>query len=99
MNLQISTCSTVMTGKHQVSADLAGEVVILNLDSGKYFGLDGVGARIWNLIQAPRTVDELLEILLSETEVESERCEHELLTLLTGLAAEGLVEIKEDVPA
>ena len=41
----------VKAAKEQVSCDLAGEAVILNLKSGQYFGLNEVGTRIWNLIQ------------------------------------------------
>ena len=40
--------------KDQVSCDLAGEAAILNIKSGVYYGLDPVGARIWNLMQEPR---------------------------------------------
>src|ERR1700730_14483347 len=43
----------------QVSCDLAGEAVILNLKNGIYFGLDPVGARIWSLIQKPTTFADL----------------------------------------
>jgi hypothetical protein len=52
----ISVDSTVMTAKDQVSSDLGDEVAILDLKGGTYYGLDAVGARIWNLIQKPRTV-------------------------------------------
>ena len=44
--------SVIVTATDQVSADLAGEAVILNLESGVYYSLDEVGAYIWSLIQA-----------------------------------------------
>jgi hypothetical protein len=68
---------------------------MLNLKNGVYYGLDPVGARIWNLIQQPRTVSEVLQILLREYEVDAERCERDLLELLQRLAAEGLIEVTE----
>jgi hypothetical protein len=46
--------SIVVATKDQVSSDLGGEVAILDLKAGVYYGLDTVGARIWNLIQEPR---------------------------------------------
>jgi len=82
-----------VAAKEQVSCDLAGEAAMLNLKNGVYYGLDPVGARIWNLIQQPRTVSEVLQILLEEYEVDAERCERDLLELLQNLAAEGLVEV------
>ena len=83
-----------MAANDQVSSDLGGEVAILDLKAGVYYGLDAVGARIWSLIQEPITVNEIRDILLEEYEVEPERCEHDLLALLRRLADEGLVEVR-----
>lgn len=63
---------------------------------GVYYGLDAVGARIWNLIQEPRTMNEVHETLLKEYDVEPDRCERDLLALLQELAAAGLIEIKDE---
>jgi hypothetical protein len=90
----VSGDSTVVAAKDQVSSDLGGEVAILDLKAGVYYGLDAVGARIWSLIQEPRTVNEILNILLEEYEVEPERCERDLLVLLQRLAEEGLIEVE-----
>ena len=90
----VSGSSTVVAAKDQVSSDLGGEVAILDLKAGVYYGLDAVGARIWSLIQEPITVNEIRDILLEEYEVEPERCEHDLLALLRRLADEGLVEVR-----
>ena len=90
----VSGDSTVVAAKDQVSSDLGGEVAILDLKAGVYYGLDAVGARIWSLIQEPRTVNEIRDILLEEYEVEPEHCERDLLALLRRLADEGLVEVR-----
>jgi hypothetical protein len=90
----VSGDSTVVAAKDQVSSDLGGEVAILDLKAGVYYGLDAVGARIWSLIQEPRTVNEIRDILLEEYEVEPERCERDLLVLLQRLADEGLIEVE-----
>ena len=90
----VSGDSTVVAAKDQVSSDLGGEVAILDLKAGVYYGLDAVGARIWSLIQEPRTVNEIRDILLEEYEVEPEHCEADLLALLRRLADEGLVEVR-----
>ena len=99
MNGKISARSTVVTAKEQLWCDLAGEAAILNLQNGVYYGLDPVGARIWNLIQTSRTVTEVRDILLQEYDVDPDCCERELLALLRALAAEGLIEMpkKRDV--
>ena len=82
MKTNICKDSTVVRAKDQVSCDLVGEAVILNLKSGVYYGLNPVGARIWELIQEPRTVSAVLDVLLEQYNVEAGRCERDLFCLL-----------------
>lgn len=89
----ITLSSVVQAVPDQVAANLAEEAVILNLTDGIYYGLNPVGARIWNLIQTPRTVQEVQGILIQEYEVEPQRCRVDLLELLQKLAAKGLITI------
>jgi len=97
--LKVSERSTVVVAEGQVSCDLAGEAAILDVKSGIYFGLNAVGARIWQMIQEPRTVSEVCKTLVEEYEVEPERCEHDLLTLLQELVTNGLIEVKDETGA
>ena len=96
MENRITGHSIVMVTKDQVSADLSGEAAILNLKTGTYYGLDAVGARIWSLIQEPRRVDEIKGVLVQEYDVEPERCEEDLLSLLEELLSHGLIEVKDE---
>jgi len=89
----ISANSTVVATEEQVSADLAGEAVILSLQSGMYYGLDQIGATIWTLIQEPRTVTEIRDAILDEYDVEPDRCERDAVELLEQLADAGLVKV------
>jgi hypothetical protein len=82
----------------QLASDLGGEVVILDLKSSQYYGLEGVGARIWDLIAAGSTVGEIEEQLLLEFDVDRERCADDLDGLLRGLVDRGLIELT-DAPA
>lgn len=85
--------------KDQVSTSLEDEAVILNLKDGVYYGLNPVGARVWELLQEPRTVREILNILLEEYEVAPQRCGQDLLDLLKELAAKKLIEVRDDQAA
>ena len=89
--------SFVASSKDRVSSDIGGEIAILNMKAGMYYGLDAVGARTWALIQKPKVVREVKNALLDEYRVEPERCEDDLLALLNDLAEKGLIEIKNDV--
>ncbi|MDH3445204.1 MAG: PqqD family peptide modification chaperone [Deltaproteobacteria bacterium] len=94
---QILKTSTVVAAKGRVWCDMAGEAVILNTDSGVYYGLNPVGARVWQLIQEPRTVQDLLRTLLETYDVSADRCELELISLLQELATKDLIVIQADL--
>jgi Coenzyme PQQ synthesis protein D (PqqD) len=83
----------------QISSDLAGEAVILDLASGVYYGLNEVGARIWHLIQQPHTIQAIQHTLLQEYDVDTEICTQDLLQLLQELQAAGLIQISHETPA
>jgi hypothetical protein len=91
----IKATTTVVVSKDQVSCDLAGEAAILNVKNGVYYGLNPLGARIWNLIQKPRTLSELRDILLREYEVDVSHLESDLRSLLAELAEHDLIEISK----
>ena len=91
--MTISSRSVVKAIKQQVSCDLSGEVVILNLQNGVYYGLNAVGARIWSLLETPRTVRDIQTALLDEYDIDSRACEEQVSSLLNDLAAHGLIEV------
>ena len=84
-------------GHRPAAADVGDEVVILALNAGEYYSLAAVGARIWEVIHEPRTVQEVVGRLLSEYDVDPERCERDLLALLQQLADVGLVEVRDEI--
>jgi hypothetical protein len=94
MNAKLSGRSVVVATKEQVSCELEGEAAILGLANGIYYGLDLIGAKVWSLLQQPRTIDEIRDAVLQEYEVEPERCQSDLLALLERLRAEGLIEVR-----
>src|SRR2546425_11037696 len=91
----LSLQSVVVAGARQVSCDLAGEAAILQLKSGVYYTLNPVGARVWTLVQQPVRVAALRDTLVAEYDVEPERLEADLFDLLTKLAAERLIEVRD----
>lgn len=92
----VEAYSIVVAAKEQVSSDLAGEAVILDFKSGVYYGLNEVGARIWNLIQQPKTVSEIRDAIVAEYEIEPELCDRDLKALLQQLEASGLIEVRNE---
>ncbi len=98
-DIRISDSSIVVADREQIFSDIGGEAVILHLKTGIYHGLNEIGARIWTLIQEPKSVKDIQRILLEEYEVEVERCDRDLIALLKDLLAAGLIEVKNETSA
>lgn len=92
MSQPLSSASTIVVSPSQVSTDLDGEVMILGMKAARYYSLDAVGCRIWSIIQQPTVVSDLCGRLQEEYAVTPERCQTEVLHLLSELAQEGLIE-------
>ena len=74
-----------------VSGRLHDETVMMNLDQGKYFSLNNVATRIWDLLAEPVTVDELCSVLTAEFDVDSRQCRSEVENYLEEMIRFGLV--------
>jgi hypothetical protein len=89
--------SVVVAAPDQVSADLAGEAVVLSFQTGKYYGLARVAARIWELLEMPARVAAIRDAVVQQFDVEPKRCERDLLKFLQQLADQGLIEIRDGI--
>jgi hypothetical protein len=95
----VSLDAAAFASSDQLSTRLGDEVVILGLKDSAYYGLADAGARIWELLQTRRTLEQILETLLSEYEVSKERASADLLALVADLHARGLVAITAPDPS
>jgi len=86
------TRTLVVRDPQVVFCSLADGGVLLNLSQGVYFGLDGIGARIWELLQTPQSRAELTEALLNEYDVSAEQCGKSVDSFLEQMRAQGLVQ-------
>jgi len=85
---------TICLSKQAVWSDLNGEIAILHLTSGVYFGLEGAGCAIWKFLQEPRTVGQIIEHLLATFDVPRDVCEQLTLSFLEQLAEPGLILVQ-----
>jgi len=90
----IARQSTVVAVSDQVSCTLEDEAVVLHLGRGVNYGLNPVGATVWNALQQPKTVNELVDLVIGEYAVEAAQCESDLLELLGKLENAGLIEVR-----
>ena len=74
--------------------ELDGEAVLLNLQTGKYFGLDPTGSRIWHFLVEFGSLAMAYTRMLDEYDVDAERLRADLLVLVDRLAAHGLIQLE-----
>jgi hypothetical protein len=65
--------------------DLNGEKVMMNIETGQYFALNEVASRIWELIEGPIIVNEVINSLLKEYDIDNKSCETAVVDFLSRL--------------
>jgi hypothetical protein len=89
----ISLLTKVQRNPKMVASKIDNELVMMSIDNGEYYGLDEVGSRIWELIETPIVVEELIINLLDEFEVERQDCENETFEFLEDLNSKKLLMV------
>ena len=94
MELQPLTLDTTITRSSSLlSSNLAGDVVMMDIEQGSYYGLETVAARIWTLTEQPITISALCENLVSEYNIAPEQCQQEVMTFLSELLVRRIIQI------
>jgi coenzyme PQQ synthesis protein D (PqqD) len=73
--------------------DLGDEAVLLELESGQYFGLDEMGTRIWHLLAEHGEVQAICDALLGEYEVTAEELHRDVAGFVDLLHSKHLIEV------
>lgn len=76
---------------HTVSAELESGLVIMDVESGRYYSLNETAYAIWNFLEEPRSFREIISKLIAEYDVPADRCRQTVATLLADLEARNLV--------
>jgi hypothetical protein len=79
-----------------MARDVGEEVVILDLASGTYFGLDPVGSQMWQHMSTGKTLAEICDAMLDEFDVTREELERDTLKLAEMLQSNGLVTLRQE---
>lgn len=89
---ELSRSSTIVVSKDVVSCDLGGETAMLDMKEGVYYGLNEMGTIIWEFIQEPVTLQEIVDNILKEYEVDEETCFADLVELIEQMVENKLIE-------
>ena len=89
----VSFTNRAVTPAHVLVRILDRESVLLNLETEQYFGLDGTGTRMWQLVTASLNIEAAYQELIAEFDVEPELLRSHLMELLTRLVDSGLLQV------
>jgi len=95
MPQKITTDTTIKRNNEVFASEIDDEVVMMNIQSGKYFGMDAIGSRIWQLVEEKIRVKDIIAQLLEEYDVTEEQCRSDVLEFLNELYEQNLVEVTE----
>lgn len=77
-----------------ITADMNGEVVMMDAQRGMYYNLGSTGSRIWELIAQPMTLDALVEKLMDIYEVERAQCLKDILPFIDKMIERQLIIVE-----
>lgn len=89
--IDLSPTTSLQQNPEILASALGNETVMMSMSRNKYYGLDDVGSRIWELLAQPQTPSELCAALQLEFAVESETCQREVSQFLQQLLNEGML--------
>ncbi len=93
--MTIDDNAIILANRELLCCDLSEGAVILDLETGVYYGLDAVGTFIWGLIQEPKSLSEITEAVLAVYAVERVRCVEDLEKLFAEMAKLNLIEVRK----
>lgn len=85
----------VTVPQHVVYRRLAEETVLLNIHTGRYYGMSGVGGRFFELLKESRDVESAVDALVDEVDETPERVQHDMVRYCADLKQLGLIELHE----
>ncbi len=85
--------SIIVRNKEILASDMDGEVVMMHIESGKYYNLGKIGGIIWNMLEEPLAVEGLIDQLLDLFQVGKEQCVSDTLPFLQQMEQQGLIKV------
>jgi hypothetical protein len=80
---------------HVVHRTLASETVLLNIDTGHYYGMDATGGRFFTVLSEAASIGSAVDLLSREFEASLDRIREDMLRYCSELLELGLIELRD----
>ncbi len=88
---QITIDSIIQRNDNIAQAEIDGEIVMISIDNGEYYGLNPIASRIWEIIVNPLQVGALFQQLIEEYDVSEETCQTDVIGFVNNMAKNKVV--------
>jgi Coenzyme PQQ synthesis protein D (PqqD) len=78
-----------------IAAEADRDLVMVSIANGLYYGVSDVAREIWEAIERPKKVSDLVDDLAGTFNIDRTTCEQEILSFLEDLRAEGLLKVSD----
>lgn len=82
----------VVRDPDMIAAAMDGDLVMMSIERGQYYGLGGVGPRVWELLETPSSVDQLCLAIVEEYDVGEDVCRSDIQAYVEKLLDMGLLQ-------
>ena len=83
--------TVVRRGDTHVETEVANQTMMMNIDKGKYYALEGTAKLIWGQLETPTRVDDLIASMVEAYDVEPDQCRSDVMSFLNDLVENELV--------
>lgn len=90
--MALDPSAPLLRSPDMLASQVDGELVLISIEDGKYFGLDSVGTAIWHLLEAPRSSAAVIEALQARFEGDPADIERDTLAFIDQLVTNGLLK-------
>lgn len=92
----LTTSSRIAPQESALATTVDGEAVVLETESGTYYGLNEVATFVWDELDDPRTLADLRDAVVDEFDADPERVEADLRAVLEDMQDNGLIAVETD---
>jgi len=93
-NMPISMKSKIIRNNDPLAEPVDDELVMADIDAGKYYGFNNIATAIWQNLETEITVEDLCQRLCNTYEVTTEMCSADVLRFLKELETRHLISVE-----
>ena len=91
--------SIVQRASDVIAAESGHDLVMVSVTKGLYYGISDVARGIWEAIEHPKKISDLIDDLTASYRIDRDTCALETISFLESLRAEDLLQVRDGAVA